>query len=150
MFPIDEAEPASASDHFVRIQKPVVMHQINNACPRISCSIEELLDTTVFVYRSQLSSFRCPGEPSLPGRIATFESKTTLHRQMVVYGSQHSDHVVVVQQSLESMTGHIDEIESQGQTQALSVRLDPCDSLGSRARSRDVQHAFGRVSRSNA
>jgi len=55
MFLIDEAEPASASDHLVRIQKPVVMHQINNAGPRISCSIEELLDTTVLAYRSRLS-----------------------------------------------------------------------------------------------
>ena len=116
MFLIDEAEPASASDHLVRIQKPVVMHQINNAGPRISCSIEELLDTTVLAYRSRLSSFRYPGEPSLPGRIASFESEATLHCQMVVYGSQDSDGVIVGQQSLESMTGHIDKIELQGQT----------------------------------
>src|SRR6266436_5697483 len=97
MFLIGEAEQASTSDYFVRIQKPVVMHQINNAGPRISCSIEELLDTTVLVCRSQLSSFRYPGEPSLPGRIATFESEAALHRQMVVYGSQDSDGVVVGQ-----------------------------------------------------
>lgn len=67
-----------------------------------------------------------------------FEGKATICPQMVTDGSQDGNDIFVSQQSLKGMSCHVDEIKAKRLSEALSVCLDPPDSLGSRASSRYV------------
>jgi len=116
MFTNDKAEATAARDHPVGIQKPIMMHNLQNTGLRIGHSIEELFYATVGLCHSRLSSVWRPGQPSAASRIARFKRKPTVLAQMVVNRPQKGGGVIVGQQRLESMTGHVNEIEVLGQT----------------------------------
>ena len=97
--------------------------------------IEKRLDPAVVCRRDNPSVVGRPGQPRLARRIAALKGESAIFGQVIMGSSQDGDGVVIGQQRLECMTGHVDEIEAPRQTERLTFRLDPGDPLGSGARS---------------
>lgn len=71
------------------------------------------------------------------------EGKAPVTRQVPRDIAERRQDVLVAQQRLERMTGHVDEIEAVRQLQALTTALHPPDILGPRPCPGHAQHAVG-------
>ena len=142
---IDEADAAAADDRLAGVGKPIVCGKVHDAGVRLGLRVEELLDLAV-VYRGGAPSLvRRPGLPRLSRRIAGLEGEQAIVGQVVAGRPQDRDGVLVGQQGLEGVAGHVDEIEALRQSHGLAHALDPGDPLGARPRPRHAQHALRRI-----
>src|SRR5262245_61471069 len=142
MIATDETDAAVADLFGATVQKAIAVRDPDDAAGLFS-RVVAFLDAAMI---TRVDDPGILGHPCLPlpaQGIPGIKRATTIVSQVMRHRPQDGHCIVIRQQRLEGMAGHIDEVEAISEAKALPIALDPAHLVGCWPPTSDSQHAVG-------